>query len=79
MGLSAFCRLPCKRFCAFSANNGFFVHFLDLHGKKHDLNGVFPDTRRELPRFIPRVNTSKDSKFIFEEPFLEENYNEEEY
>ena len=53
--------------------------FLDLHGEMHDLNGVFPDTPRELPRFIPRVCTSKDSKFRFEEPFLEENYIEEEY
>jgi hypothetical protein len=54
-------------------------YFLDLHGKKHDLNGVFPETPRELPRFIPRVCTSKDSKFIFEEPFLEENFIDEEY
>ena len=53
--------------------------FRDLHGKKHDLNGVFPETPRELPRYIPRVNTSKDSKFIFEEPFLEENFIDEEY
>ena len=53
--------------------------YRDLHEKKLDLNGVFPDTPRELPRFIPRVSTSKDSKFIFEEPFLEENYIEEEY
>jgi hypothetical protein len=53
--------------------------YRDLNEKKLDLNGVFPDTPRELPRFIPRVNTSKDSKFRFEEPFLEENYIEEEY
>ena len=53
--------------------------FRDLHGKKHDLNGVFPETPRELPRYIPRVNTSKDSKSIFEEPFLEENFIDEEY
>ena len=53
--------------------------FRDLHGKKHDLNGAFPETPRELPRYIPRVDTSKDSKFRFEEPFPEENYIEEEY
>lgn len=53
--------------------------YRDLNEKKLDLNGALPDTPRELPRFIPRVNTSKDSKFRFEEPFLEENYIEEEY
>ena len=54
-------------------------YYRDLNEKKLDLNGVFPDTPRGLPRFIPRVCTSKDSKFRFEEPFLEENYIEEEY
>jgi hypothetical protein len=54
-------------------------YYRDLHEKKLNLNGVFPDTPRELPRFIPRVCTSKDSKYVFEEPFLEENYIEEEY
>jgi hypothetical protein len=54
-------------------------YFVDLHEKLRDLNGVLPDTPRELPRFIPRVNTSNDSKYLFEEPFLEENYIEEEY
>jgi hypothetical protein len=53
--------------------------YRDLQEKKLNLNGVFPDTPRELPRFIPRVNTSKDSKFIFEEPFLDENFIDEEY
>jgi hypothetical protein len=53
-------------------------YYRDLHEKKLNLNGVFPDTPRELPRFIPRVCTSKISKFIFEEPFLEENYIEDE-
>ncbi len=54
-------------------------YYRDLSEEELDLDGVFPDTPRELPRFIPRVNTSKDSKFMFEEPFLEENFTEEEY
>jgi hypothetical protein len=53
--------------------------YRDLHEKKLNLNGVFPDTPRDLPRYIPRVCTSKNSTYYFEEPFLEENFTDEEY
>ena len=53
--------------------------YRDLNEKKHDLNGVFPDTPRELPRYIPRVCTSKDSTHSCEEPYLEEDFIDEEY
>ena len=53
--------------------------YRDLNEKKHDLNGVFPDTPRELPRYIPRVCTSKNSTHTFVEPYLEEDFIDDEY
>ncbi len=53
--------------------------FRDLHEKPHDLIGAFPETPRVLPRYIPRVNTSTDEEFSYEEPFNEEDFVEEEF
>jgi hypothetical protein len=53
--------------------------YRNLNEKKHDLNGVFPDTPRELPRYIPRVCNSKDSTHTLEVPYLEEDFFDEEY
>lgn len=51
----------------------------DLHGKGADLHGLFPETPRELPRYLPRVNTSNKKKFEFDGPFNEEDFIEEEF
>jgi hypothetical protein len=53
--------------------------FCELHGKSHDLLGAFPETPIGIPRYIPRVNTSTDEEFSFEEPFNEEDFVEEEF
>ena len=53
--------------------------YQDLNGEKHDLDGAFPDTPRELPRYLPRVSTSRNSTHFFEEPFNEEDFIDEEF
>ena len=53
--------------------------YQDLDGETQDLNGAFPDTPRELPRYLPRVSTSKNSTHFFEEPFNEEDFIDEEF
>ena len=53
--------------------------YQDLNGEKHDLNGAFPDTPRELPRYLPRVSTSRNSTHFFEVPFNEEDFIDEEF
>ena len=56
--------------------NGFWS---DLHGKGVDLHGLFPETPKEFPRYLPRVNTSDKKQFEFDGPFNEEDFFEEEF
>ena len=53
--------------------------YRDLDGEIHNLNGAFPDTPRDLPRYIPRVSTSKKTTYLFEAPFNEEDFIDEEF
>jgi hypothetical protein len=53
--------------------------YRDLDGETHNLNGAFPDTPRDLPRYIPRVCTSKKTTHLFEAPFNEEDFIDEEF